>query len=391
MASPGAIHSAKTAAVKSDVFRVHNRKGETELMASLDPAVYKEAMSRFPSGVVVATTVDNQGKSWGFTASSFSSVSLDPPLVLVCLAKTAECHRVFCSVQRFAISVLGAEDGLVATGFAKRGADKFAGLSVEADEHGSPLLQSAVAALTCQRVDTYECGDHDIIVGRVLAARLGLNNNPMVYFGRRFGQFAVRAPRDASGQRRCIRCGSEVVPGVPQGDTVSRHICRECGNIHYSNPTVVVGCIAEASDGRILMCRRRISPRRGFWTFPSGFLECGEAGGEGARREAFEEARADVRIDGLLCQIDVPQISEVHLVYRGTLGASALSPTAESSEVALFDEAEIPWRELAFTSIGESLRRYFQDRRAGRWLVHVVDLRTAPQEENSDDQARSLG
>jgi flavin reductase (DIM6/NTAB) family NADH-FMN oxidoreductase RutF/ADP-ribose pyrophosphatase YjhB (NUDIX family) len=367
----------------------------TGAQKTVDLATFKDAMSRFPSGVVVVTTRDSKGKPWGFTASSFSSVSLDPPLVLVPLAKTAECYQAFNSAEWFAISVLSAEDEVTAARFAKRGADKFAGMNVETDEHGSPLLPSAVATLTCQRFNVHDCGDHAVIVGRVTMAGLGSDDSPMVYSSRRFGRFVgaprtVPTPHVASPVRHCVRCGSGVVTGVPEGDTVARHICRRCGNIHYVNPTVVVGCVAETADGRILMCRRRIRPRRGFWTFPSGFLECGESGGEGARREVLEETRAQVHIEGLLCVFDVPQMSEVHLVYRGTLRSLTLGPTEESSEVTLMTEAEIPWDELAFTSIGESLRRYFEDRRQKQRVVHTLDLRMAPPGENRDELAPSV-
>jgi flavin reductase (DIM6/NTAB) family NADH-FMN oxidoreductase RutF/ADP-ribose pyrophosphatase YjhB (NUDIX family) len=369
---------------------------------------FKEAMSRFPSGVVIATTRDAHGKAWGFTASSFSSVSLEPPLILICLSKAADCHQVFRSTSWFAVNVLSAADEPLAAAFARRGADKFAHSSFSLDEHGSPLLPSAVATMTCQKFDAYDCGDHSVIVGRVSVARLGPDNDPMVYAGRAFGRFAVAAEqnacaplqalalspdRAASGNqgaaegaavRFCFRCGCEISIDVPQGDTLRRPICQRCGNIHYINPTVVVGCIAQAADGRVLMCRRRISPRRGYWTFPAGFLECGESAEEGARREAFEEANAQVRIDGLLCVIDAPQVSEVHLVFHGALTGSGLSTTVESSEVALIAEADVPWESLAFTSIRESLRRYFDDRRHGRMLVHRIDLRTAPESENRD-------
>jgi flavin reductase (DIM6/NTAB) family NADH-FMN oxidoreductase RutF/ADP-ribose pyrophosphatase YjhB (NUDIX family) len=364
---------------------------------TVDLATFKDAMSRFPSGVVVVTTRDSKGKPWGFTANSLSSVSLDPPLVLVSLARFAECYQAFNSAEWFAISVLSAEDEVTAARFAKRGADEFVGLDVETDQHGSPLLPSAVATLTCQRFNVHDCGDHAVFVGRVTKAGLGLDDSPMVYSSRRFGRFAgaprtVLTPRVASLDpvRHCVRCGSGVVIGVPEGDTVARHICRRCGNIHYVNPRVVVGCVAETADGRILMCRRGISPRRGFWTFPSGFLECGESGGEGARREVLEETRAQVHIEGLLCVIDVPQMSEVHLVYRGTLRSLTLAPTEESSEVTLMTEAEIPWDDMAFTSIGESLRRYFEDRRQNQRGVHTLDLRTAPPGENSDELASSV-
>lgn len=158
---------------------------------AVDVAMFKEAMSRFPSGVVVVTTRDSQGKSWGFTASSFSSVSLDPPLILVCLSRTAGCYQAFNSAQWFAVNVLSADDEMMAAGFARRGADKFAGLDCGADEHGSPLLSSAVATLTCQRFNVYDCGDHGVFVGRVTTARLVSDNSPMVYSSRRFGRFAA--------------------------------------------------------------------------------------------------------------------------------------------------------------------------------------------------------
>lgn len=358
--------------------------------SSDEAARFKEAMSRFPSGVVIATARDEHGRSWGFTASSFASVSLEPPLVLVCLSKTAECHQVFSSVPCFAISVLSAADETAAATFAMRGADKFAASSFDADEYGSPFLQSAIAMLTCRKFAVYDCGDHSVIVGRVTKVRLGSDDNPMIYAGRRFGGFLPGKPARPSMDepvRFCFRCGSAVAIGVPQGDTLTRPICQWCGNIHYINPTVVVGCVAEGADGRVLLCRRQIGPRRGYWTFPSGFLECGESAEEGARREAFEEARAQVLIDGLFCVIDVPQISEVHLIFRGSLTDSALSVTAESSEVALVTEADVPWENLAFTSIGESLRRHFDDRRHGRRLVHRIDLRTAPAADNRDAPA----
>ena len=358
-------------------------------------ASFKEAMSRFPSGVVIATARDERGKAWGFTASSFSSVSLEPPLVLVCLAKGAECHGIFSSLRWFAINVLSTADEAHAATFARRGADKFAALGCEVDGHGSPLLPSAVATLTCERFATHDCGDHSVIVGRVTEVRLGSDDTPLIYAGRKFGRFlpaTAARPSTDDPVRYCFRCGSAVTFSVPQGDSLQRPICYRCGNIHYVNPTVTAGCIAEAADGRILLCRRRIGPRRGYWTFPSGFLERGESAEEGARREALEEARAQVIIDDLLCVIDVPQISEVHLVFRGVLVAPAqLRATAESSEVALLAEADIPWKELAFTSIGESLRRYFDDRREGRRRVHRIDLRGAPDSENCDSPIEAPG
>lgn len=377
----------------------------------LDLAVFKEAMSRFPGGVVIATTCDEAGKPWGFTASSFSSLSIEPPLILISIAKSAECHPAFISAQWFAISMLSAGDDATAMTFAKRGADKFAAINFETDAHGSPLLPSTVATLTCQRFEVYEGGDHSILVGRVEAVRIGSIRSPMVYLNRKFGRFSIdtrasldqldcRQPgatlRVSSGShlgsaadsiRNCMRCGGAVVLRVPPGDTLNRHSCEQCGHIHYINPTIIVGCIVETPDGRVLMCKRQISPRRGYWTFPSGFLECGESADEGARRETFEETRAEVHTEGLLCVIDVPQFNQVHIIYRGRLQSSVLQPTAETSEVVLMTEADIPWGSLAFTSVGESLRCYFNDRLHNRRRVHMLDLRAAPHHENCDEPA----
>src|SRR5579883_1573175 len=130
-----------------------------------DAAMFKEAMSRFPSGVVIATARDELGNPWGFTASSFSSASLEPPLILLCLSKGADCHRIFSSLPCFAVNILSAADQATAATFATRGADKFAASSFDVDENGSPLLRSAVATLTCRKFATHDCGDHTVIVG----------------------------------------------------------------------------------------------------------------------------------------------------------------------------------------------------------------------------------
>lgn len=174
--------------------------------------------------------------------------------------------------------------------------------------------------------------------------------------------------------RFCVSCGSAVQWLIPAGDHFPRHVCMSCGHIHYLNPRVVVGCVPQWRDGRILMCRRGIAPREGFWTFPSGFLEYGETGAEGACREAWEEARAEVEIGGLLCLLDVPQINEVHLVYHGRLVSGRFAPTPESPEVRLMAEEETPWQQLAFASIGASLRHFFADRSRAMSATHLVNL-----------------
>lgn len=150
---------------------------------------------------------------------------------------------------------------------------------------------------------------------------------------------------------------------VPDGDTHARHVCNDCGYIHYTNPKIVVGSVVTwhgAEDGvvRYLMCRRAIEPRKGFWTLPAGYLENGETTDAGARREAFEEACADIRIDALLAVYSLAHISQVQLMYKATLLSPDIGVGEESLEVALFRKEDIPWDELAFPSVRWALTQF---------------------------------
>ena len=177
----------------------------------------------------------------------------------------------------------------------------------------------------------------------------------------------------------CSECGQPVALKVPAGDHLPRHVCPSCGTIHYRNPKVIVGCVPEWSDGRIVMCRRAIEPRLGLWTFPAGFLELGETSGQGAAREAMEEAQADVEIGELFVVINVPYVSQVYMIHRARLKRAELAPTVESSEVVLMHEREIPWDEIAFPTILHSLRCFYADRAAGRsGHIHTLDLIARP-------------
>ena len=140
------------------------------------------------------------------------------------------------------------------------------------------------------------------------------------------------------------------VRSIPEGDNRERMICAECGYILYDNPKIVVGSVARWGD-RLLLCRRAINPRRGFWTLPAGYLELHEATSAGAEREAWEEAQARIEIDGLLAIYDIPRISQVQLIYRARLLDQAIQAGSESLEVGLFSWEQIPWSELAFPSI----------------------------------------
>jgi len=175
----------------------------------------------------------------------------------------------------------------------------------------------------------------------------------------------------------CSTCGRPVERRIPAGDHLERHVCPGCGTIHYQNPKVIVGCIPEFGE-RILMCRRAIQPRLGLWTFPAGFLELGETTGEGAAREALEEAQAEVEIGELFAAIGVPYVSQIYMLHRARLLVERFAPTIESSEVRLMTESEIPWDDIAFPTVWHGLRFFFADRAAGAFRFHALDLLRPP-------------
>lgn len=161
---------------------------------------------------------------------------------------------------------------------------------------------------------------------------------------------------------------------VPEGDDHERAVCDACGTIHYRNPLPVVGCVPE-KDGRILLCKRAIEPRYGYWTVPAGFMELGESTAEGAARETREEACAEVEIGHLFACVDVIDAGQVHLFFTAKL-AGDFGVGRESLEVRLFGEDEIPWNEIAFQSGRFALQKYFEDRGANNG-VHIHELRRA--------------
>lgn len=156
--------------------------------------------------------------------------------------------------------------------------------------------------------------------------------------------------------RYCSACGHEVTRRVPDGDERPRFVCPSCGAIHYENPKVVVGSVCRWQE-QILLCRRAIEPRTGFWTIPAGYLEMEESTEDGAMREAWEEARATIRLTGLLAVYNVVRIGQVQMLYRAELVTPEVAPGPESQEVALFGWDDIPWDDLAFPTVRWVLRR----------------------------------
>jgi ADP-ribose pyrophosphatase YjhB (NUDIX family) len=175
----------------------------------------------------------------------------------------------------------------------------------------------------------------------------------------------------------CSQCGARVTLRIPEGDSLPRHVCDACGAIHYQNPRMIVGCIPEWED-RILLCRRAIEPRHGLWTVPAGFMENGETMADGAAREALEEAVARVEIGPLYAMYNIPHINQVYVLFRARLLNGDFRAGAETLEARLFAEADIPWSEIAFATVRNTLTHYFDDRRRGEYRFHMGTIERTP-------------
>jgi ADP-ribose pyrophosphatase YjhB (NUDIX family) len=160
---------------------------------------------------------------------------------------------------------------------------------------------------------------------------------------------------------------------VPPDDNRERAMCSGCGHIQYENPLNVVGTVPVWED-RVLLCRRNIEPRHGFWTLPAGFLELGETTADGARRETDEEAGAVFELGPLFSLLNVVQVGQVHLFYLATLKSDVFNPGPETIEARLFAEHEVPWDELAFRTVKVTLRHFFECRRNGQFPLHCSDI-----------------
>jgi len=171
----------------------------------------------------------------------------------------------------------------------------------------------------------------------------------------------------------CDQCGAAVRLSIPAGDHLPRYVCEACSTIHYRNPRIVVGCVPE-HEGRILLCRRAIEPRRGFWTVPAGFMENNETLQQAAARESQEEAQAEVTIGSLLSVVHVLHAEQVHVFFRARLPAARYAPGAESLEVGLVAPADIPWADLAFPSTEFTLHRYLEDKAGGSEPYHFTTI-----------------
>lgn len=177
--------------------------------------------------------------------------------------------------------------------------------------------------------------------------------------------------------QHCRQCGSPVAYRIPDdGDTKPRAVCTVCHTIHYENPLNVVGTVPVwgASGEHVLLCKRNIEPRFGKWTLPAGFMELNETTAQGAARETVEEAGAQFEMGEIFTLMNVARVGQVHIYYRARLLSDQFNPGVETIEARLFTEADIPWDEIAFRTVKETLEHYFADRRRGQFDFHAIDI-----------------
>jgi len=187
----------------------------------------------------------------------------------------------------------------------------------------------------------------------------------------------------------CSGCGSRLVHKVPPDDDRHRHVCSNCGEVHYQNPKIVTGCLPIWRNA-VLLCRRAIEPRKGFWTVPAGFMELGETVEQGAIRETWEEARARVEILAPYSMFNLPHVNQLYIIFRASLVDLEFEPGPESEDVCLFTEQDIPWNDLAFGTVRQTLTFFFADRALGQFPMRtgtiVPEERGFRFEPSPDDQ-----
>ena len=175
----------------------------------------------------------------------------------------------------------------------------------------------------------------------------------------------------------CSNCGAAVALKIPAGDTLPRHVCDACGTIHYQNPKMVIGSIPAwdlAGETKVLLCRRAIEPRHGYWTLPAGFMELAETISEGAARETQEEAGVGIDLGMLYTVIDIPQVDQVHVYFLAKATGPELDPGPETLEARWYGLDEIPWDNLAFKSVSTTLKHYIRDLGTGDFKTHHYSL-----------------
>ena len=175
----------------------------------------------------------------------------------------------------------------------------------------------------------------------------------------------------------CSNCGAPVARKIPEGDNLPRFVCDACSTIHYQNPRMIVGCVPCWED-KVLLCKRAIEPRHGLWTVPAGFMENGETLDAGAARETLEEACARVEIGALYAIYNIPHVNQVYLLFLAKLLDLDFSAGAETLEARLFTQDEIPWDQIAFATVRNTLTHYYHDRASQHFGFHLGTIERPP-------------
>uniref|UniRef100_A0A5B7B3A1 Nudix hydrolase domain-containing protein n=1 Tax=Davidia involucrata TaxID=16924 RepID=A0A5B7B3A1_DAVIN len=201
--------------------------------------------------------------------------------------------------------------------------------------------------------------------------------------------FAFQSTGNTRKIKFCQLCGGPTKHEIPDGEEKMRAICTLCGKIAYENPKMVVGCLIE-HDNKILLCKRKIQPSYGLWTLPAGYMEIGESAAEGAIRETWEEAGAEVEVLSPFAQLDIPLIGQTYIIFLAKLKRPHFSPGPESSDCRLFSLDDIPFDSLAFSSMLVTLKLYTEDRKVGRPKFHYGTINKRPGTSPSDICAYTL-
>lgn len=324
--------------------------GETSDRTAIDPREFRHAVGNFVTGVTVVTTMDAAGQPRGFTANSFTSVSLDPPLVLICVGNTASSYAAFNRCHGFTVNILGETQRNVSDVFATKAVDKFEHIEWSLGANGAPRIAGCLATLQCRVHERVQAGDHMVLIGEVLEVATK-PQNPLVY-----------------GK------GGYLPIGVQQA-AVSAPASNE----------IIAGCIAE-HKGRLLLVRSK-DGQEGSWTLPHTSLLESEHGELTSLKTAFRKLGAVIEIGFLYSVFDGEQPGKVHIVYRGELQ----TPPSETANSRLFELEDLPWDALWPQQLSGMLRRFIFERTIHQFGIYadgegggrVVKTTHAPEEYRS--------
>ncbi len=297
----------------------------------VDTVALRRTLGTFLTGVTVVTCIDELERPRGFTANSFTSVSLDPPLVLVCIAKSAESIDAFVGSPGFGINILAEHQRPVSQSFASKSADKFQSVRWLPGRTGAPRLGESIAWLDCHTRQRVDAGDHVVLIGEV------------VHFSTSGGQPL----------------------GYCQGNYLSFGLVQQA--VDQERAKTVFGCIVNQRD-RVLLCRRT---GQSAWMLPTTSLVEDRTGGHQALRRILQRMKVSAELNFLFSVYDVPDRGETHIFYRGSLTEPVPAHNSGAFEARLFGSAEIPWSDFTLAQTRSMLRRYLREQAADSFGIYM--------------------